>query len=191
MSSDTERAFIDAFEAHSDALFRHALFRISDRERAYDLTQETYLKAWDYLASGKEIQQYKSFLYRILHNLIIDEYRRKRGVSLDEMLEDEKMAPAIEARMASGSVLEKEVQLDAAALVPGVVVYHAGTRAADGAVVTAGGRVLAVRAVGASIAEARDLAYRAARLIGFEGAHFRTDIGASALSARPIGAPSS
>jgi phosphoribosylamine---glycine ligase len=73
--------------------------------------------------------------------------------------------------------------LDDAAAVPGVVVYHAGTSRTDAGLVTAGGRVLAVTAVGASIAEARDLAYQAARRISFEGAHFRTDIGASALAA--------
>ena len=86
MGSKEEKDFLDAFEKYADALFRHAHFRLSDRERAYDLTQETYLKAWDYVASGGVVRHYKSFLYRILHNLIIDEYRKKRGASLDELL---------------------------------------------------------------------------------------------------------
>jgi len=81
--------------------------------------------------------------------------------------------------------------LEAASSVANVVVYHAGTGRSGDHVVTSGGRVLAVTAVAPSIAEARSSAYRAARLIHFDGAHFRTDIGVSALSARPLDAPSS
>jgi phosphoribosylamine--glycine ligase len=70
---------------------------------------------------------------------------------------------------------------DAAAM-PGVFVYHAGTAVRqDGVLVTAGGRVLGVTAVGATIAEARDLAYEAARKISFDGMHMRTDIAHRAL----------
>jgi phosphoribosylamine--glycine ligase len=67
--------------------------------------------------------------------------------------------------------------IERAAAVPGVSVHHAGTAERDGAVVTAGGRVLAVTATGASHAEARERAYRAAAEIRFEGMVFRHDIG--------------
>ena len=107
-----EKAFLEAFETYSDALFRHALFRISDRERAYDLTQDTYLKVWDYVAKGGEIKHYKSFLYRTLHNLIIDAYRKKHSSSLDELLENEATVAATEARLAEGSVEEEQARLD-------------------------------------------------------------------------------
>ena len=117
MESTTETAFLEAFNAHADALFRHALFRLSDRERAHDLTQEAYLKAWDYLANGGTVVHFKSFLYRTLHNLIIDEYRKKRPDSLDALLEDESVAPAIQARMAEGSLDEVEEKLDERGLV--------------------------------------------------------------------------
>ncbi|MEP7124367.1 MAG: phosphoribosylamine--glycine ligase [Byssovorax sp.] len=66
--------------------------------------------------------------------------------------------------------------LDAAALVEGVVVHHAGTADRDGAIVTAGGRVLAVTATGGSLGEARARAYQAAALIHFDGMHYRRDI---------------
>jgi len=68
--------------------------------------------------------------------------------------------------------------LEFAARVPGVQVFHAGTkRNADGEIVTAGGRVLAVTAMGADLAEARKLAYKAADMISFAGKQMRTDIG--------------
>jgi phosphoribosylamine--glycine ligase len=69
--------------------------------------------------------------------------------------------------------------LDLAAEVEGVVVHHAGTSRRDDQVVTAGGRVLAVTAIGGSLAEARARAYEAAGRIAFDGMHFRRDIGCS------------
>jgi len=62
-----------------------------------------------------------------------------------------------------------------------VVVFHAGTALKDGKVVTSGGRVLGVTALGDGIAGAIDTAYAATRKIAFEGASFRSDIGAKAL----------
>jgi len=65
--------------------------------------------------------------------------------------------------------------------VPGVRVYHAGTARREGRLVTAGGRVLGVTGRGSTLAAARDAAYRAARLIRFDGMQLRSDIGARAL----------
>jgi RNA polymerase sigma-70 factor (ECF subfamily) len=112
MESHEQKAFLEAFEAYTDSLFRHALFRVSDRERAYDLTQDTFLKAWDYMVRGGTVKQYKSFLYRILHNLIIDEYRKKQTYSLDEMLEDEGAALSVEKFLSEGSLRETEECID-------------------------------------------------------------------------------
>jgi phosphoribosylamine--glycine ligase len=58
----------------------------------------------------------------------------------------------------------------------GVHVFHAGTRKENGAVVTAGGRVLAVTALGETVAAARARAYEAVSQITFEGCHYRRDI---------------
>jgi RNA polymerase sigma-70 factor (ECF subfamily) len=87
-----EELFIAAFDTHVDELFRHASFRLSDRERARDLVQDTYLKAWDQVQSGAEIRHWRGFLYRILNNLIIDEYRRAKDTSLDAILDDDPTA---------------------------------------------------------------------------------------------------
>jgi phosphoribosylamine--glycine ligase len=60
----------------------------------------------------------------------------------------------------------------------GVELTHAGTAERDGAVVTAGGRVLNVTALGADVGAAREAAYAAADLITFDGAQLRRDIAA-------------
>lgn len=84
-----EESFLAAFEEYSDALFRHSRLRISDREKALDLVHDTFTKAWSYIRRGYEVDSFRPFLYKILNNLIIDEYRRKKESSLDELLEGE------------------------------------------------------------------------------------------------------
>jgi phosphoribosylamine---glycine ligase len=72
--------------------------------------------------------------------------------------------------------------IEEAASRPGAIVYQAATaRDADGRLVTAGGRVLAVTGTGSSLAEARDRAYGAADAISFDGAHARRDIASRAV----------
>jgi phosphoribosylamine--glycine ligase len=68
--------------------------------------------------------------------------------------------------------------VEAAAALPDVAVFHAGTRREGEGLVTAGGRVLNVCALGADIAAARARAYEAVARIGFEGMHYRRDIAA-------------
>jgi phosphoribosylamine---glycine ligase len=63
----------------------------------------------------------------------------------------------------------------------GALVFHAGTALRDGRLVSAGGRVLNVVGAGATVHEAREVAYEAAGRIRLAGAHFRTDIGARAV----------
>jgi len=63
-----------------------------------------------------------------------------------------------------------------------VAVFHAGTKRDGDSVVTSGGRVLGVTAIAASLEQAIQTAYHAVSKIHFEGAHFRTDIGAKGVT---------
>ncbi len=72
--------------------------------------------------------------------------------------------------------------LEAAGELPGTKVFHAGTSRAGGQIVTNGGRVLGVTALGDGLARARERAYQAVEKIQFDGAQFRRDIGAKALA---------
>lgn len=83
----------------------------------------------------------------------------------------------------SGHVIEG---IDEAAAMPGVTIFHAGTKRDDQArIVTAGGRVLNVTALGSDLAEARDRAYAAVRKIRFPGMQVRSDIARDAVGAVP------
>jgi phosphoribosylamine--glycine ligase len=77
--------------------------------------------------------------------------------------------------------------LEEAARLPNVKVFHAGTAPAGEGVVTSGGRVLGVTAWADTLAAARDAAYAAVACIRFEGAHYRRDIAARALSGSGTG----
>lgn len=87
IAGDHEARFLKAFEDYNDALFRHASLRISDREKAIDVVHDTYTKVWSYIKSGYEIDNFRPFLYKVLNNLIIDTYRKKKEQSLDALLE--------------------------------------------------------------------------------------------------------
>ncbi|MEK7480056.1 MAG: RNA polymerase sigma factor [Patescibacteria group bacterium] len=76
--------------AHHDyqkALSSYAFFKVSDRTLSDDLVQDTFMKTWRYLVKGGKIDLMKSFLYHILNNLIIDEYRKHKSTSLDVLVE--------------------------------------------------------------------------------------------------------
>jgi phosphoribosylamine--glycine ligase len=72
--------------------------------------------------------------------------------------------------------------LDEAAKLPNVKVFHAGTALKDGQIVTNGGRVLGVTALGQDLRAAQTAAYAAVEKIHFDGAQFRRDIAAKALA---------
>ena len=71
--------------------------------------------------------------------------------------------------------------LDDAAQLDDVVVFHAGTAEKDGDIVTAGGRVLGVTALGQNVADAKQRAYQAVDKIKFDGAYCRRDIADKAI----------
>ncbi len=76
--------------AHYDyqkGLNAYAFFKIHNHTTSEDLVQSTFLKTWAYLVKGGEIVLMKAFLYHILNNLIIDEYRKHSTSSLDDLLE--------------------------------------------------------------------------------------------------------
>lgn len=82
-----EEQFLQAYDELADGIFRHCYFRIYDYERARELMQETFTRAWEYLAKGKKVQNLKAFIYKIATNIIIDETRKKKTVSLEEIIE--------------------------------------------------------------------------------------------------------
>ncbi len=91
--------FEKIYESQSDAIFRFCLIRVSNREQALDITQETFLRLWQSLQKGLEIRNDKAFLFTVAGRLIIDWYRKKKSISLESiMYKDEEIdhEPALE-----------------------------------------------------------------------------------------------
>lgn len=84
---DPSAAIEAAYEAYADAIFRHCYFRVFNRELGKELMQETFLRVFEYLSKGNTVDNMRAFLYRVANNLIIDNVRRKKELSLDALNE--------------------------------------------------------------------------------------------------------
>ena len=117
MEPTIKEQFLTAYDAYADALFRHCYFRVYNRELAKDLVQETFCRTWTYLSQGKEVKNNRAFLYRLLHNVIVDEIRRKKPLSLDQLVEEgyspkDESAPDMEQHLVVKDIVQKLRMLD-------------------------------------------------------------------------------
>ncbi len=109
--------------------------------------------------------------------------------TLDQVTLEWDKRPAVCVVMASGGYPgdyekgKKITGLEEAEQIENVTVFHAGTKELDGDIVTNGGRVLGVTALGRTIRDAKTRAYRAVDKIKFDGAYYRKDISDKAIKA--------
>lgn len=88
METDIKHQFEKIYEDEGDAIFRFCMIRVSNRDQALDITQEAFLRLWQTLIQKKEIRHNKAFLFTVAQRLIIDWYRKKKSLSLDQILEE-------------------------------------------------------------------------------------------------------
>lgn len=77
----------EAYNDHRNKLKSYAFLKVRNRAVSEDLVQDTFMKTWKYLANGGRVDVMKAFLYHILNNLIVDEYRKRKTLSLDAIVE--------------------------------------------------------------------------------------------------------
>lgn len=82
-------AFADLYDKYIDRVYKHVYYKVADQSEAEDITQETFIKAWEAIGSYKRTgAPFAAWLIAIARNLIIDHYRaRKKLVPLDEGIE--------------------------------------------------------------------------------------------------------
>ena len=80
--------FLGIYDKHADEIFRFCLMRVSNKEKAEDLTQEAFMRYWQSLRTGEAVRNDRAFLYTLARNLIIDWYRKKKESSLDAIQEE-------------------------------------------------------------------------------------------------------
>jgi RNA polymerase sigma-70 factor (ECF subfamily) len=81
MNLHLQKIFEKAYAENTDALFRFVLYRVSDKEQAVDIVEDTYVHFWQTLKKG-EVKEPRALLYRIARNLVIDWYRKKKSVPM-------------------------------------------------------------------------------------------------------------
>jgi RNA polymerase sigma-70 factor, ECF subfamily len=88
-SSQSEQSdiFLRAYDEYADAIFRFCLTKVRARDLATDITQDTFIRTWEYISQGADIKNIRALLYHIARNIIIDQSRRKSTSSLDSLLE--------------------------------------------------------------------------------------------------------
>ena len=74
-------AFAILFQYHRSGVYRYVAGLVGNGEDAHDLTQSTFLKAWERLPTLRDVSKFKAWLYRIARNLTYDCGRRKERVS--------------------------------------------------------------------------------------------------------------
>ena len=78
--------FNECYDCYADSIFRFCLVKVSNREIALDITQETFTRLWDMIRNDKEIQHPRALLFTIARNAITDFYRKKKEDSLENVL---------------------------------------------------------------------------------------------------------
>lgn len=119
--------FIEFYDAFADRIFKHCYFRLYNRERAREIMQEAFLRAWQYNIDGKEIRNLKALMYTIATHLIIDDVRKKKEVSLDAMTATNPNDP-----FASGDSIHWEPSVDTKEVLWDTIDGHMAMEALEG-----------------------------------------------------------
>ncbi len=136
-TTDMESEFIAAYDRYADAIFRFCIIRIGNRDAARDITQETFVHAWEHAAAGKPVSNMRAFLYRIAANLIIDRARKHQSLSLDMLMDDEHFVPPASEKNGPqdaaviGEVMRAVNRLDERYRVPIILRYVEGMDVKD------------------------------------------------------------
>lgn len=85
---ETKSRFLETYDRYGDDIFRFCILKVSKREVAEDLTQETFMRYWQQLRLGSTIGNDRAFLYTVARNLVIDWYRKRKEQSLDTLSEE-------------------------------------------------------------------------------------------------------
>lgn len=111
-----EKSFREVYDLHGEAIFRFVYFKIGDRERAREIMQEAFMKTWEMLSRGKEIDNLKAYVYRAAQNLSINELeRRKQNFSLEIMQEETGFDPvddeALPDELSEAKIVAESIKL--------------------------------------------------------------------------------
>ena len=113
MDKHLEKIFQKSYTENTDGLFRFALYRVSDREKAIDIVEDAYLRFWQSLQKEK-VDEPRALLYKITRNLVIDWYKKKKSVAVSTFEgENYKDIGEVYMDMFAGNIVGPEVETEA------------------------------------------------------------------------------
>lgn len=86
-AAQKQEELTQAYSSFAGELSSCAFSKVHDRAICEDLVQDTFIRMWKYLIKGGRIHTARAFLYHVLNQLIIDQYRKRKNTSLDVLLE--------------------------------------------------------------------------------------------------------
>jgi RNA polymerase sigma-70 factor (ECF subfamily) len=113
--SDRHARFKASMTPHMDQMYNYAMYLTGERDEANDLLQETFLKAYRFYDKYEEGTNAKAWLYRIMRNTYINEYRRLKRlpdlVEFDEQISAPYFAPEVQrsAKQFEGELFGDEI----------------------------------------------------------------------------------
>lgn len=100
-----EQAFTTFYNTFRSDIYRFVYFRVSNDDKANDLTNEIFIKIFDYIKTGEDIENFRAFVFKTARNIVIDFYRtRKDEISLDK-------APEIPDDQETDIRVDKNIQI--------------------------------------------------------------------------------
>ena len=81
--------FMEYYERYHNDIFRFCMIKTKNRSQSLEITQETFMKFWEYIIKNKTITNERPLLYRIANNLIIDFYRKKKDILVEDFTNGE------------------------------------------------------------------------------------------------------
>lgn len=106
-SGDSD-AFAFFYDKYVTRIYRFVMIKVSNKQIAEDLTQDIFLKTWQYIVDKRHIKSFQAFIFRIARNAVIDHYRKNnlRQVALENVAEIEDSADHLDIK------LDKDIDKD-------------------------------------------------------------------------------
>jgi RNA polymerase sigma-70 factor, ECF subfamily len=82
---EREALLANMYDEYADTLFRFFYFKVSDREVAQDLIQDTFTKIWGHVSRGGEIGNTQAFVFTVARRLVIDTWRKKKAIAMSRL----------------------------------------------------------------------------------------------------------
>lgn len=111
MSKEKEdiKEFKRTYDRFADPIFRFIYVRLSDRERSLEISQDVFMRYWNYVKAGNSVQNTQAFLYRSAINAFSNEIRNKLQISSLEQMEEKGFEPVEERKDIQINAEQREI----------------------------------------------------------------------------------